>query len=79
MGGTFMSTSQEYREAFVAQLHNALSGFTGTDVDEAVRCVSRMRVCSQLIFSRAGTLNGASLKLLGSQSRHGRTTASSHT
>jgi histone acetyltransferase (RNA polymerase elongator complex component) len=37
MGGTFMSMPQDYREQFVAQLHNALSGYTGTDVDEAVR------------------------------------------
>ena len=32
-----MSMPEEYRNSFVAQLHNALSGFTGTDVDEAVR------------------------------------------
>jgi len=37
MGGTFMSMPEDYRNKFVAQLHNALSGFTGTDVDEAVR------------------------------------------
>ena len=37
MGGTFMSMPEDYRDAFVAQLHNALSGFTGTDIDEAVR------------------------------------------
>lgn len=37
MGGTFMSMPEDYRNAFVAQLHNALSGFTGIDVDEAVR------------------------------------------
>ncbi|KAJ7811398.1 histone acetyltransferase ELP3 [Mycena olivaceomarginata] len=37
MGGTFMSMAEEYRSKFIAQLHNALSGFTGTDVDEAVR------------------------------------------
>jgi len=37
MGGTFMSMPEDYRNTFVAQLHNALSGFTGTDVDEAVR------------------------------------------
>ncbi|KAF8205614.1 hypothetical protein K438DRAFT_1905274 [Mycena galopus ATCC 62051] len=29
--------AEEYRGKFIAQLHNALSGFTGTDVDEAVR------------------------------------------
>jgi elongator complex protein 3 len=39
MGGTFMSMPEEYRGQFIAQLHNALSGFTGTDVDEAVRRV----------------------------------------
>ncbi|ANB12293.1 Elongator subunit ELP3 [Sugiyamaella lignohabitans] len=37
MGGTFMSLSQQYRESFIANLHNALSGHTNTeDVDEAV-------------------------------------------
>jgi elongator complex protein 3 len=37
MGGTFMSMPEDYRSKFIAQLHNALSGFTGIDVDEAVR------------------------------------------
>jgi elongator complex protein 3 len=37
MGGTFMSMPEDYRNQFIAQLHNALSGFTGTNVDEAVR------------------------------------------
>lgn len=41
MGGTFMSLSQEYRDTFIAQLHNALSGYTGLDVDEAVRYSER--------------------------------------
>lgn len=41
MGGTFMSLSEEYRNRFVAQLHNALSGYTGLDVDEAVRYSER--------------------------------------
>lgn len=39
MGGTFMSMPEDYRNEFVAQLHNALSGFTGVNVDEAVRYV----------------------------------------
>ena len=39
MGGTFMSMPEDYRSEFVAQLHNALSGFTGTNVDEAVKLV----------------------------------------
>lgn len=36
MGGTFMSLPQDYREGFISQLHNALSGHTTLDVDEAV-------------------------------------------
>ena len=36
-GWNFMSMPEDYRGQFIAQLHNALSGFTGTDVDEAVR------------------------------------------
>jgi elongator complex protein 3 len=35
-----MSMPEDYRSKFIAQLHNALSGFTGTDVDEAVRYVT---------------------------------------
>ncbi|BGP45886.1 Elongator subunit [Rhodotorula kratochvilovae] len=37
MGGTFMSLSESYRDQFISQLHNSLSGYTGNDVDEAVR------------------------------------------
>lgn len=33
-----MSMPEDYRNKFIAQLHNALSGHTGLDVDEAVRC-----------------------------------------
>jgi len=40
MGGTFMSLSESYRDGFISQLHNSLSGYTGNDVDEAVRCVA---------------------------------------
>jgi len=34
-----MSMPEDYRNGFIAQLHNALSGYTGFDVDEAVRYV----------------------------------------
>ncbi|BCS20198.1 Elongator subunit ELP3 [Aspergillus puulaauensis] len=37
MGGTFMSLPAEYRDSFVAQLHNALSGYQTDNVDEAVQ------------------------------------------
>lgn len=36
MGGTFMSLAESYREEFISQLHNALSGYHTTNVDEAV-------------------------------------------
>jgi len=37
MGGTFMSLPEKYRNEFIAQLHNALSGFQSEDVDTAVK------------------------------------------
>jgi len=37
MGGTFMSLPEEYRDYFVRNLHDALSGHTSQNVDEAVR------------------------------------------
>lgn len=37
MGGTFMSLPKDYREDFIVKLHNALSGFTGSDLDEAIK------------------------------------------
>jgi len=36
MGGTFMSLPEAYREDFISQLHNALSGYQSSKVDEAV-------------------------------------------
>lgn len=36
MGGTFMSLPVDYRESFIASLHNALSGYATENVDEAV-------------------------------------------
>jgi elongator complex protein 3 len=37
MGGTFMSLPEDYRHWFIARLHDAVSGFNSSDVDEAVR------------------------------------------
>lgn len=58
-----MSMPEDYRNKFVAQLHNALSGFTGLDVDEAVRYakVSVPRL-GQLFSLSTGTPNKASQK-----------------
>lgn len=43
MGGTFMSLSEDYRNNFIAQLHNSLSGHSTSDVDEAVRYSERAK------------------------------------
>ncbi|GIX86967.1 elongator complex protein 3 [Caerostris extrusa] len=37
MGGTFMSLPEDYRDYFIRNLHDALSGHTSTSVDEAVK------------------------------------------
>jgi elongator complex protein 3 len=45
-----MSMPEDYRNGFIAQLHNALSGFTGTDVDEAVRYADSSYMQSGLLM-----------------------------
>ena len=48
MGGTFMSLPEDYRETFIAQLHNALSGYQTDKVDEAVQAVvKRLNLASR--------------------------------
>jgi hypothetical protein len=37
MGGTFMSLSAEYRDYFIRNLHDALSGHTSSNVEEAIK------------------------------------------
>jgi len=39
MGGTFMSMPEDYRDYFIRNLHDALSGHTSSSVEEAVRLV----------------------------------------
>lgn len=41
MGGTFMALQEEYRDYFIRNLHDALSGHTSNDVAEAVRYSER--------------------------------------
>lgn len=43
MGGTFMSLPTDYRDYFVRNLHDALSGHSSSDVDEAVRYSEQSR------------------------------------
>ena len=37
MGGTFMALQEEYRDYFIRNLHDALSGHTSDSVEEAVK------------------------------------------
>lgn len=37
MGGTFMCLPEDYRDYFIRNLHDALSGHTSNNVDEAVK------------------------------------------
>ena len=37
MGGTFMCLPEEYRDYFIRNLHDALSGHTSNSVEEAVK------------------------------------------
>ncbi|XP_063298071.1 elongator complex protein 3 [Pelobates fuscus] len=41
MGGTFMALSEDYRDYFIRNLHDALSGHTSNNVSEAVRFSER--------------------------------------
>lgn len=43
MGGTFMSLDEEYRDFFVRNLHDALSGHTSNNVKEAVKYSEQSR------------------------------------
>lgn len=43
MGGTFMSLGSDYRDYFVRNLHDALSGHSSGDVSEAVRFSEQSR------------------------------------
>lgn len=72
MGGTFMSMPEDYRSKFVAQLHNALSGFTGFDIDEAVRWATFgifSAWARSHCWSILGTQSRASRKLLALRSK----------
>ncbi|OQR72902.1 elongator complex protein 3-like [Tropilaelaps mercedesae] len=43
MGGTFMSLPDDYRDFFIRNLHDALSGHTSASVDEAVKYSERSK------------------------------------
>lgn len=43
MGGTFMSLPEDYRDYFIRNLHDALSGHVSSNVSEAVKFSERSR------------------------------------
>ena len=43
MGGTFMSLDEEYRDYFIRNLHDALSGHVSNNVEEAVKFCEESR------------------------------------
>lgn len=59
-----MSMPETYRHKFIAGLHNALSGHTSEDVDEAVRYETDDIVCLH-----SGSLNRAKPSVWESPSR----------
>lgn len=44
MGGTFMSLPEDYRDYFIRNLHDALSGHRSSSVEEAVKYSERSNV-----------------------------------
>lgn len=60
MGGTFISTSEAYPGKFIAQLYNALSGFTGTDVRSELSLFANTRFLIPVV---ADILSRANRKL----------------
>lgn len=44
MGGTFMCLPEDYRDYFIRNLHDALSGHTSNNVDEAVKFSEKSKV-----------------------------------
>ena len=48
MGGTFMALDDDYKDFFIRNLHDALSGHTSSCVQEAVRLAISVRLCACL-------------------------------
>lgn len=44
MGGTFMALDEAYRDYFIRNLHDALSGYTSCSVEEAVKFSEEAKV-----------------------------------
>lgn len=51
MGGTFMSLDSEYKDFFIRNLHDALSGHHSTSVSEAVAFSEQSKFVNILLIS----------------------------
>lgn len=52
MGGTFMALPEDYRDYFIRNLHDALSGHTSNNVAEAVRYLMKRLACVPVCVSQ---------------------------
>ncbi len=50
MGGTFMALSEEYKDYFIRNLHDALSGHSSNNVEEAVKYVMRSQTLQNTLI-----------------------------
>lgn len=50
MGGTFMALDESYRDYFIRNLHDALSGHTSSSVEEAVKSVKILLNISVFLY-----------------------------
>ena len=67
MGGTFMSMPGDYRDYFIRNLHDALSGHSSSSVHEAVRYSEQVRCKHKSrVKSVAGCLGGSAVQTAAS-------------
>ena len=52
MGGTFMALADDYRDFFIRNLHDALSGHTSSNVDEVslVKAIAPLNLYLTILF-----------------------------
>ncbi len=61
MGGTFMCLDEDYRDFFIRNLHDALSGHTSNSVQEAVKYSEKSKMKCIGITIESSFVDGCSL------------------
>jgi elongator complex protein 3 len=56
MGGTFMSMPEDYRNWFISNLHDALSGHSSNDVDGYIFFLNIMRISQQIFPAKSNEM-----------------------